>query len=69
MLGDKFQSNRMSKSVKHNYTDWLFAGLMCLLCVGLTVLQYRWTGEIANAELRRLRSRFGCAIAGIGARV
>ncbi|HEY3854341.1 MAG TPA: HAMP domain-containing sensor histidine kinase [Verrucomicrobiae bacterium] len=46
----------MSKNVKHNYTDWLFAGVMFLLCVGLTVLQYRWTGEIANAELRRLRA-------------
>ena len=46
----------MSKNVKHNYTDWLFAGVMFLLCVGLTALQYRWTGEIANAEMTRLRA-------------
>jgi signal transduction histidine kinase len=46
----------MNARSKHAYTDWMFGGLMFLLCVGLTVLQYRWTGEIANAELIRMRS-------------
>jgi signal transduction histidine kinase len=49
-------SNRMSTAVKHNYADWMFGALMFLLCAGLTVLQYHWTGEIANAELVRLRA-------------
>ncbi len=46
----------MNTRNKQTYTDWMFGGLMFLLCVGLTVLQYRWTGEIANAELVRLRT-------------
>ncbi len=46
----------MNAQSQHTYTDWMFGGLMFLLCVGLTVLQYRWTGEIANAELIRMRS-------------
>lgn len=56
MLIGKFRLNRMSARSKQTYTDWMFGGLMFLLCAGLTVLQYRWTGEIANAELIRLRS-------------
>jgi signal transduction histidine kinase len=40
---------------KHFYADWLFGGVMFLLCAVLTVLQYRWTGEVANAEMIRLR--------------
>jgi signal transduction histidine kinase len=55
MLIGKFRLNRMSARNKQTYTDWMFGGLMFLLCAGLTVLQYRWTGEIANAELIRLR--------------
>src|SRR5580658_1088274 len=34
----------------------MFGGVMFLLCAGLTVMQYRWTGEIANAELIRLHA-------------
>ncbi len=30
--------------------------LCCYFASGLTVLQYRWTGEIANAEMTRLRA-------------
>ena len=40
----------------HRYisqTDWLLGGVMFLLCAVLTVLQYRWTGEIARAEMSR----------------
>ena len=32
-------SNRMSAAVKYNYADWMFGGLMFLLCAGLTVLR------------------------------
>ncbi len=31
--------DRMSSAVKYNYTDWMFGGLMVLLCAGLTVLR------------------------------
>jgi signal transduction histidine kinase len=55
MLARKFTLNRMSADNKQTYTDWMFGALMFVLCAGLTVLQYRWTGEIANAELIRLR--------------
>ncbi len=56
MLIGKFRLNRMSARKRQTYADWMFGGLMFVLCAGLTVLQYRWTGEIANAELMRLRS-------------
>ena len=56
MLIGKFRLNRMNARNKQTYTDWMFGGLILLLCAGLTVLQYRWTGEIANAELIRLRA-------------
>lgn len=45
----------MSLFRKHPYADWLLGGFMFVLCAGLTVLQYRWTGEIARAEMTRLR--------------
>jgi len=45
----------MTARGKNNHSDWVLGGFMLLLCAGLTVLQYRWTGEIANAELIRLR--------------
>jgi signal transduction histidine kinase len=44
---------------KHTYSDWMFGGLMFLLCATLTVLQYRWTGQVAHAELIRLRGNLG----------
>jgi signal transduction histidine kinase len=55
MLIGKFQLNRMNARSKQTCTDWMIGGFMFLLCAGLTVLQYRWTGEVANAELIRLR--------------
>ena len=36
--------------------EWAFVALMFLLCLILTVLQYRWTGELSRAEATRLRS-------------
>ena len=41
------------------YAEWILGGIMFLLCVLLTVLQYRWTGEIARAEMVRLRGSLG----------
>lgn len=45
----------MSVRQKIPYADWLLGSFMFLLCAGLTVLQYRWTGEVARAEMSRLR--------------
>lgn len=31
-------------------------GLIALLCAGLSILQYRWTGDVSRAERARLGS-------------
>ncbi len=46
----------MNASNRQTLLDWGFSGLMFLLCAVLTVLQYRWTGEVARAEIISLRS-------------
>ncbi|MCI0534656.1 MAG: HAMP domain-containing histidine kinase [Verrucomicrobiales bacterium] len=53
--GDGYASDRMMSRPKRPYADWLLGGMMLLLCAALTVLQYRWTGEVARAEASRLR--------------
>jgi signal transduction histidine kinase len=45
----------MSARLKHPYADWLLGGVMFLLAAALTVMQYRWTSELARAEAVRLR--------------
>jgi signal transduction histidine kinase len=50
-----FSTNVMSRLRTIPYADWLLGGLMFLLCAALTVMQYRWTGEVARAEAVRLR--------------
>lgn len=40
---------------QRNSAEWIFVVAMVLLCGTLTVLQYRWTGEVARAEMTRLR--------------
>ncbi len=48
------------KSVHHrsgqNWIEWGFVVFLLVLCVILTVLQYRWTGEVSRAEAARLRA-------------
>ena len=39
--------------------EWAFLAAMVVLCSGLTALQYRWTGELARAEVVRLRANLG----------
>jgi signal transduction histidine kinase len=36
--------------------EWALLGVVAVVCAGLSVLQYRWTGEISRAERVRLRS-------------
>lgn len=37
------------------WIEWGFVVFLALVCAILTALQYRWTGEIAKAEMTRLR--------------
>jgi signal transduction histidine kinase len=37
-------------------TDWVLLGLITLVCLSLSLLQWRWTGEFARAESVRLRA-------------
>jgi signal transduction histidine kinase len=43
---------------KRNQTrfEWGFLTLLAIFCVGLSVLQYRWTGEVSRAEADHLRA-------------
>lgn len=43
----------MSVYRKRAYADWMLGGLLFLVCVVLTLLQYRWTGRLARAEVSR----------------
>ncbi len=39
--------------------EGVFLGVLALVCAALTVLQFRWTGELARAEFDRLAARQG----------
>jgi hypothetical protein len=41
---------------RQNLIEYGFVAAMLLLCGTLTALQYRWTGELADAEAERLRA-------------
>jgi signal transduction histidine kinase len=41
---------------KQNRIEWIFLAAMIVLCAILTAMQYRWTGEVARAEMERLRA-------------
>ena len=40
---------------KRRNWEWVLGGGMLLLCIGLSVLQYRWTGEMARSEAARMK--------------
>jgi signal transduction histidine kinase len=44
----------MNVRPRSDFIEWAFVGSLALLCATLTGLQYRWTGELARAELSRL---------------
>lgn len=44
---------------KQTTVEWGFVALLAAACAVLTVLQYRWTGEIGRAEAERLRGGLG----------
>ena len=45
----------MPLRTRRAWLPWFSVALLALLCATLAVLQYRWTGEIANAERARLQ--------------
>lgn len=38
-------------------TQWVFVAILALTCAALAALQYRWTGQITEAERARLRAQ------------
>jgi signal transduction histidine kinase len=40
---------------RREWTSWAGVSLLVLLCSVLAILQYRWIGEVANAERQRLQ--------------
>jgi signal transduction histidine kinase len=44
------------KRIRQNRLEWALLGLIAFVCLGLSILQYRWTGEFSRAERARLRS-------------
>jgi signal transduction histidine kinase len=45
----------MNMRPRIQWIEWGFVVFLVLVCAILTALQYRWTGEIAQAEMTRLR--------------
>ncbi|HSI15990.1 MAG TPA: HAMP domain-containing sensor histidine kinase [Chthoniobacter sp.] len=46
----------MHLASRHTRIEWAFLAAMAVLCTGLSILQYHWTGELARAEIAQLRS-------------
>jgi signal transduction histidine kinase len=40
-----------------NRLQWIAAGILAILCGGLAILQYRWTGALSTAELDHLQKQ------------
>lgn len=49
----------MSPASRHTRIEWAFLAALAVLCTVLSLLQYRWTGELARAEIAQLRSNLG----------
>ena len=49
----------MSRAAAKNVSEWSFIAVLAVLCGILTVMQYRWTGDLARAESERLGANFG----------
>lgn len=46
----------MRARLKQTHVEWGFVVLLAGFCAVLSVLQYRWTGELSRAEAERLRA-------------
>jgi len=45
----------MPLASRHTRIEWAFLAAMAVLCTVLSILQYRWTAELAHAEVAQLR--------------
>src|SRR5712691_7609611 len=45
----------VDKNRQHALLSWLFVGVLAALCAALGALQYRWLGQVSQAEHERLR--------------
>ncbi len=46
----------MNAARRQTLIEWGFVAFLLVLCVILTALQYRWTGDVSRAEAARLRA-------------
>lgn len=56
----------MIRPQKASLIEWGFVVFLLLLCAALTMLQFRWTGEIARGEAERLRGNLEGQAAALG---
>lgn len=57
----------MKRRIPQAWFEWGFLALMVGLCGTLSVLQYRWTGDVSKAERARLRASLDQQLAQLGA--
>lgn len=56
----------MRRNLKQQFLEWGLLGCMGVLCVGLSVLQYRWTGDLARAEQGRVHATLARQVPRLG---
>lgn len=49
------QLKSLQQNFRQGWIEWAFVSVLLALCLVLTLLQYRWTGEMSRAETERLR--------------
>jgi len=57
--GRRLQTGDKKRSSLTAFYEWGFVVILGMLCIALTVLQYRWTGQISRAEAEQLKVRLG----------
>src|SRR6266516_2846533 len=45
----------VEKNRRQALLSWLFVAMLVALCATLGILQYRWIGEVSNADRMRMR--------------
>lgn len=56
----------MEKNKRRAMLSWLFVAALFVLCAVLGVLQYRWIGEVSEAERERLRGSLRASLVRLG---
>jgi signal transduction histidine kinase len=57
----------VKQRIPQAWLEWGFLALMVGLCATLSILQYRWTGDVSTAERARLRASLDQRLAQLGA--